>query len=223
MAELPVLSAEKIHLQRGRRSLFSDLHLEVARGEVVVIEAEAGAGATSLLKVCSGLIPPDRGTVRFAGTDLHLDPYARRRAAKMKLGFVFQESALLQNLSVFDNVALPLVYHELIPMDEVGDRVVKILRALDLDSMADQRPAELGLQEAHAASLARALSMGPEVIVFDDFFTRLSRTRASEIWDQVRTTVEGTLTAVIGTTDRDRVPAASAQVRVLREGRLVAG
>lgn len=216
----PVLSVRGVHLRRGSRTLFADLHLEIAPGEVVVMEAEAGEGATSLLKVCGGLIPPDRGTVEVDGVDLHRSSYGRRRRAKKRMGFVFQEAALLQNLTLFDNVALPLRYHGSLPEKGIRNRVREILEAFDLEGLANDRPADLGLQEAHSASLARALGMGPEIVILDDFFSRLSRSRAKRLWDQIRSTAGDGLTALIGTTDRTRVPGEASRVLVLRGGRL---
>lgn len=219
----PVLRARKIRLRRGGRTLISGLDFQVSRGAVVVLEAEAGQGATSFLKVCAGLIPPDEGTVEVDGVDLNSAPYGTRREAKMKLGFVFQESALIQNLSLFDNVALPLRYHGIGSEGEVAQRVEGVLKTFDLEGAAHLRPADLGLQEAHAASLARACAMDPEILVFDDFFSRLSGARASRIWESVRSGAKGPLTALISTTDRARVPGEPTAVFVLHDGQLESG
>jgi phospholipid/cholesterol/gamma-HCH transport system ATP-binding protein len=219
----PSLSVRGVALRRGARTLFSGVDFELPRGQVIVVEAEAGQGATSLLKVCAGLIPPDEGEVEMEGVDLTRAPYGRRREAKRKIGFVFQEAAMIQNLSLFDNVALPLRYHGVGSEEEVTTRVMEVLCALDLEGVAGQRPANLGLQEAHAASLARALGMNPKVIIFDDFFSRLSPGRASDLWDYVQSRSEGPPTALVGTTDRDRVPGDVAAVYVLGEGRLTLG
>ena len=215
-----LLAARGLELSRGGRRLLDGTELEIRRGEVVALESELGQGATSLLKICGGLLAPDAGEVRLDGVDLYRAPYPRRREAKRRIGFVFQEMALIQNQSLVENVALPLLYHGAAPAHEVEERVDAILEAFGLRDVAQRLPSELAQHEAHSAALARVLVGRPELLVLDDFFARLHAGHRQSSWTTIRESLGDGLTALVSTTDRSRLPMPADRIWRLRGGRI---
>ncbi|MEM1263962.1 MAG: ATP-binding cassette domain-containing protein [Pseudomonadota bacterium] len=162
-----------VSFRRGQRTIFDELSLVIPRGKVTAIMGPSGAGKTTLLKLVTRQLLPDRGTVSVAGQELaqlgRPDLYALRK----RIGILFQNGALLTDLSVFENVAFPLREHTRLPASIIRHIVLTKLHAVGLRGAAQMMPGELSGGMARRVALARAIAMDPEIIIYDEPFVGL--------------------------------------------------
>ena len=153
----------------GRKQVLDGISLDVKRGEIFCIMGGSGAGKSVTLKNMIGLMKPDRGKILIDGLDV--TAVARRDVdqVRRKMGYVFQYSALLNSLTVFENVALPLREHDRLPEDEIRRRVEEVLLLVRLErDDFEKLPAELSGGMRKRAGLARAIVRKPDIILYDE-------------------------------------------------------
>jgi phospholipid/cholesterol/gamma-HCH transport system ATP-binding protein len=172
-AQDSIVEVRDVHYSIGGRAIFSGLNLQIARGRITAIMGPSGTGKTTLLRLITGQIRPDRGQVLFDGIDVcslstH-DLYALRR----RMGMLFQNGALLTDEDVFENVAFPLREHTDLPESLIRNIVLTKLQAVGLRGAARLMPAELSGGMARRVALARAMATDPEVLIYDEPFTGL--------------------------------------------------
>jgi phospholipid/cholesterol/gamma-HCH transport system ATP-binding protein len=168
-----VIRAENLHKAFDGQAVLRGLHLEVARGEVMVVIGRSGGGKSVLLKHLVGLLRPDAGRVYVDGTDIsHLRGPALDRIRE-RYGVVFQGGALFDSMTVFDNVAFPLRERTRLPAGEVRDRVERELDQVGLRDMGHKYPAEISGGMRKRVAIARALVTEPEIVFFDEPTTGL--------------------------------------------------
>jgi len=173
-SEGPLLEVDSLGMQFGRQQVLRDVSISVATGETLVILGESGCGKTVLLKTMIGLIQPTQGEVRFEGK-----PLARMRSRELahlrtRYGFVFQQAALFDSLTIFDNIAFPLREHTRIGRQEIAEIVHALLAEVGLpESVGGKKPAELSGGMRKRAGLARALALDPQLILYDEPTTGL--------------------------------------------------
>jgi len=159
----------------------SQAALEVRAGETLVILGGSGSGKSVLLKHMNVLLRPDRGEVRFSGenlaalSELELPPFRRR------IGMLFQMAALFDSMTIFDNVAYPIREWRLLPEAEIPARVSELFGVVELDGTEQLAPAELSGGMRKRAGLARALALGPEILLYDEPTTGLDPVVAQKI------------------------------------------
>lgn len=152
----------------GARRILDGLSLQVAAGEYVAIVGESGAGKSTLLNLVAGLDVPDAGRILLDGTDItRLDENARTRLRREKVGFVFQAFHILPQLTLAQNVMLPLVLLG-VPSAERHARAKEMLTAVGLADRADAAPAQLSGGELQRVALARALVHRPAIVLADE-------------------------------------------------------
>lgn len=153
----------------GDTYVLRDVSLSVPRGEVAVIIGGSGAGKTTLLRILIGLEQPTSGQVFIDGIDIaHLSGRPLDRVRK-KFGMVFQYSALLDSLTVLDNVAFPLREHTSLKAKEIREKVLGMLETLGLRREDGAKmPSELSGGMRKRVALARALMLEPEIIIYDE-------------------------------------------------------
>jgi phospholipid/cholesterol/gamma-HCH transport system ATP-binding protein len=139
---------------------------ELRRGETKVILGVAGSGKSTILKLCLGLLQPDRGRIYVLGHDVTTMSEEELFDLRSKVGIVFQESALFDSLTVRDNVAFRLM-EEHLPESEVEKRVRESLSFVELEEAIDKFPAELSGGMRRRVGIARAIITQPEVLLYD--------------------------------------------------------
>jgi phospholipid/cholesterol/gamma-HCH transport system ATP-binding protein len=145
-----------------------DINMRIGRGEIVVIIGGSGAGKSTLLKMLIALDRPTSGSIVIDGQDIvPLGDTALNRVRK-KFGMVFQYSALLDSLDVFENVAFPLREHTRLRDKEIRQRVLETLKLLDLEGTHRRMPSELSGGMRKRVGLARALMLEPEILMYDE-------------------------------------------------------
>ncbi len=166
--EGPHVSTEKLCKSFGDYQALIDIDLRIERGQIVVIIGGSGAGKTTLLKILIALERPTSGAVFLGGINLSKLSDGKLNRERKRFGMVFQYSALLDSMNVFDNVAFPLREHTKLRAREIRDRVREKLEVLNLVGIEQRMPSELSGGMKKRVGLARALMLEPEVLMYDE-------------------------------------------------------
>jgi phospholipid/cholesterol/gamma-HCH transport system ATP-binding protein len=161
-----LVSFDNVRLGFDEGEILRGLNFRVAAGETKVLIGETGAGKTLALKLAAGLISADSGTVRVLGQNLAALTEQQLYAFRRKIGFVFQEGALFDSLTVGENVAYRLREDQL-DDDEVETRVHEALRFVELDNTMEQLPSDLSGGMRRRVGIARALIDRPAIVFYD--------------------------------------------------------
>ncbi len=153
---------------RGRSEIFRDLSCGFPRGEISVVLGGSGSGKSTLLRLIGGLSRPDSGRISVAGHELTALSESGLFAVRDKLGMLFQHGALLDSLSLFDNVALPLREHSQLSEPEIDREVRRRLASVGLEGSEALRPGQLSGGMSRRAGLARAIVTDPEILLCDE-------------------------------------------------------
>jgi ABC-type transporter Mla maintaining outer membrane lipid asymmetry ATPase subunit MlaF len=145
--------------------LLDEVSIPVLPGEALAICGPTGGGKTTVLRLLSGLIRPTGGQVRVQGVDLATLGYEARRRMHLRVALVFEDGGFWSTRTVFENVALPLLYHR---PAEAEAKVREVAAELELEGHLDQPGAALTATARRRAMLARALVLEPELLLFDD-------------------------------------------------------
>jgi phospholipid/cholesterol/gamma-HCH transport system ATP-binding protein len=162
----PVLSFKDVRIGSDKGDVLDGLSFSVALRETKVLIGESGTGKTLALKLAAGLLQADSGTVRLLGHDLGRMSEKELLGFRRQIGFVFQEGALFDSLSVADNVAYSL-REEHVDEEEVEPRVRESLRFVEMEETTEKLPSELSGGMRRRVSIARALVSRPHVVLYD--------------------------------------------------------
>lgn len=187
--------------------MLRNLTFDIARGETVAIIGESGCGKTVLLKNLIGLIRPTSGAIRFEGRnipDLAEDELARTRT---RYGFVFQQAALFDSMTILQNLMFPKVQHTQETQEEILETVKKLVTEVGLPmNVLEKKPAELSGGMRKRVGIARALVMNPELMLYDEPTTGLDPIMTDVINElMLRTAREHPVTSIIVTHDMSTV------------------
>lgn len=153
------------------KPIFRDISLSIQPGHIVAIMGPSGTGKTTLLKLIGGQLKPDAGEVILDGVNVPTARSSTLYRLRQKMGFLFQQGALFTDLNVFENIAFPLREHTRLPEDMIRDCVRMILEAVGLRGAERLNTHELSGGMAHRVALARAMVLGPRVMLYDEPFT----------------------------------------------------
>jgi len=162
----PTIALEGVRIAFDEREVLAGVSFSVAPGETLALLGETGTGKTLLLKMVAGLVRPDAGRVRVLGNELTEMGEEELLVFRRQLGFVFQEGALFDSLSVADNVAYRL-REEGVDEDEIEARVDESLRFVEMQEAKDKLPGELSGGMRRRVSIARALITRPPIVLYD--------------------------------------------------------
>lgn len=199
----PHVACEGLNVVFGRQHVLRDVRLEIPRGQTVVVIGESGCGKTVLLKTIIGLVEPTRGRVLIEGRDLAQFDDGQIAVLRTKFGFVFQQAALFDSMTIAQNVAFPLRQHGQHTDQELRELVHGRLAEVGLpESVATKKPAELSGGMRKRVGLARALAMSPEIILYDEPTTGLDPIMSDVINELIlRTRQNHPVTSIVVTHD----------------------
>jgi phospholipid/cholesterol/gamma-HCH transport system ATP-binding protein len=164
---IPAIEFRDVHLAFDDRKILEGLSFKVMKGETKLILGGSGSGKSTTIKLVLGLLKPDAGQVFVDGEDItHFDELEMMKVRK-KIGMVFQEGALFDSLSVYDNVAFRL-HEQGVPEEEVEPEVRRMLRFVNLEDAIDKMPIELSGGMRRRVGIARALVGDPKIVMFDE-------------------------------------------------------
>ena len=167
------LALDRVTMHFGRREVFSTLSCAFPKGEISVVLGGSGSGKSTILRLIGGLVSPTSGAIYVEGEDIATVSEHGLSAAREKIGMLFQGGALLDSLSVFDNLALPLREQGQLTEEEVQLEVRDRLRAVGLSDVDDLLPNQLSGGMRKRVALARAIIMKPLILLCDEPFSGL--------------------------------------------------
>lgn len=214
-----------VQCRLGNKWVLKGLDLTVKRGEIIAVVGLSGTGKSTLLKVIAGLIPIQGGKVIVFGEDLsHLNERALNERVRSRMGFVFQEGALFDWLTVADNVAFPLWARERkVSEAEIRERVKKLLGAVGLNGTELFFPPQLSGGMRKRVALARALADNPQLVLYDEPTSGLDPVMSGVINDLiVQMRDRFGVTEVIVTHDLPNATKFADRIAMLHEGRIIA-
>lgn len=172
--EKPILHTENLSIRFGSNPVLQNIDFSVFKGETIAIIGESGCGKTVLLKTLIGLNKPDTGRIRFDGNDLNKLSYFDLAQIRTRYGFVFQQAALFDSMTIRENIAFALVQHTNKSKKEIKEIVERLVNEVGLSlQVLDKKPAELSGGMRKRVGFARALALEPELILYDEPTTGL--------------------------------------------------
>ncbi len=203
MATEPILQVEALHVQFGRQVVLRNISMDIPRGQTLAIIGESGCGKTVLLKTIIGLIQPQQGHVTFDGQVMEKLAPKELARERLRFGFVFQNAALFDSMTVAQNIMFPLRQHRTNSRGQQEQEMLAHLAEVGLPtSVLEKRPAELSGGMRKRVGLARALVMQPEVLLYDEPTTGLDPIVSDVINElMIRTRDRYSVTSIIVTHD----------------------
>jgi len=167
MGTPPVIELRDVSLAFDEKRVLSQISFRVEQGETLFLLGVTGTGKSMLLKLVLGLVKPDSGQVLVQGRNLTPMPEEEIDQFRRRMGIVFQEGALFDSLSVFENVAYRLREDGLISEEEMERRVREVLRFVEMEEAIDKMPSELSGGMRRRVAIARAIISQPEIMLYD--------------------------------------------------------
>jgi phospholipid/cholesterol/gamma-HCH transport system ATP-binding protein len=218
----PPVRVEALNKSFGKQTVLRGISLEVGRGETVSVLGRSGTGKSVLLKLIIGLHKPDSGSIRVNGEEVTKLPLKELNEVRKKVGFLFQQAALYDSLTIKENVGFPLRRHSRMSDEESRKRVRELLASVGMEKDAHKLPGELSGGMQKRVGLARALALEPEIILFDEPTAGLDPITAAEIDDLIlRLQKERHMTSVVITHDIHSARAVSDRVALMRDGQVL--
>jgi phospholipid/cholesterol/gamma-HCH transport system ATP-binding protein len=171
--EDPTISLQHLYKSFNGRPVLQDMSIDIQAGESVVIVGGSGTGKSVTLKHIIGLLQPDSGHVYVEGQDLCCMKPMEMNRFRRRFGMAFQEGALFDSMSVFENIAFPLRRHTDLSEEQIRTRVRQCLDQVHLEGVENKRPAELSGGMRRRVGFARAISLQPAILLFDEPTTGL--------------------------------------------------
>ena len=164
---VPAIEFRDVLLAFDDRIILNKLSFKVMKGETKIILGGSGGGKSTIIKLVLGLLKPDAGRIFVDGEDITDYTEAQMMSVRKNIGMVFQEGALFDSLSVYDNVAYRL-HEQAVPEDQVEPEVRRMLRFVNLEDAIDKMPSELSGGMRRRVGIARALIGDPKIVLFDE-------------------------------------------------------
>lgn len=205
----------------GGKAVLRDVNLEIERGEAMFIVGTSGVGKSVTIKHLVGLLRIDAGEIWFDGLRLDTLTEAEFYPVRRRIAMVFQHATLFDSMTLTDNVALPLRKHRQMRSKDAREAALEFLDRVYLREFADHYPATLSDGLRKRAAIARALTMEPEVILFDEPTTGLDPVSARRI-DALITELcsDGKMTAIVVSHDLESIRTVADRVALLYQGRI---
>jgi phospholipid/cholesterol/gamma-HCH transport system ATP-binding protein len=213
------IAVQELRKSFGAQKVLNGITFQVGQGETVAVIGRSGGGKSVLLKLLIGLQMPDSGSIRVGDEEIVKLDNKRLNDIRKTIGFLFQQAALYDSLSVAENVDFPLSRHSEMSAQERGQRVRNLLAEVGMDQELEKFPSQLSGGMQKRVGLARALALDPDVLLFDEPTAGLDPITAAEIGDLiVELKKKRQLSAVVVTHDVHGAKAYSDRMLLLHQG-----
>lgn len=183
--ESPLIELKNVRKSFGKNAVLQGVSLAIQKGEITAIIGKSGEGKSVLLKHIIGLIHADKGTILYNGKPFDAMNRQEKKDFHHRISYMFQGTALFDSMTVYDNIALPLVEKHRLSKESIREKVRMRLEQLDLVSMEDRYPSQLSGGMMKRVALARALVTDPEVVLFDEPTTGLDPIRKNAVHNMI--------------------------------------
>ncbi|WP_051219124.1 ABC transporter ATP-binding protein [Flavobacterium frigidarium] len=182
MQEQPIINIKKLTKSFGKNNVLRGIDLTVNKGNNLVILGRSGSGKSVTIKCVVGLLKVDKGIIDVFGTDVTKLNYKELNKIRLRIGFLFQNGALYDSMSVRDNLAFTLKHHTKdLPKEEVEKQIIEALENVGLEEAIDKMPSQLSGGMIKRIGLARTLIIKPEIILYDEPTAGLDTITGKEI------------------------------------------
>ncbi len=220
-ASLPV-QVQSVHKSFGPQTVLDGISLELKQGETLSVLGRSGTGKSVLLKLLVGLQTPDSGSICIHGRDIAGLPTNQLNKIRMKMGFLFQNAALYDSLTVEENVAFPLRRHVKLTDEQRKRKVHELLASVGMEQAGHKMPGQISGGMQKRVGLARALALDPDIVLFDEPTAGLDPITAAEIGQLIlKLQKERNIASIVVTHDIPGAKAVSDRVALLRDGRIL--
>ncbi len=218
----PKIRVVNLHKSFGGNKVLRGVHLEVRLGESMVVIGGSGSGKTVLIKCIIGLIQPDEGEIFVEGVDITSLNEREMNEVRKKFGMLFQGGALFDSMTVWENVGFGLRQHTRLAEDEIRKISSEKLELLGLKNIEDLMPAELSGGMKKRVSLARAIAMEPEILLYDEPTTGIDPVVADAINELiVRMKEKLSVTSIAITHDMKSAYKIADRIAMLYQGKII--
>ena len=218
----PLIQLKNVTKRFGDRIILENFDISIHEGETTTIIGKSGVGKSVTLKHIIGLIEPDEGEIRFNDKSLNKMSRRERKAIKNQFSYMFQNNALFDSMTVFDNIALPLVEKSAFSKNEIERRVRLMIDQLELNEVPHLYPSQLSGGMQKRVALARALVIKPKIVLFDEPTTGLDPIRKNAVLGMIaRYKKQFGFTAVIVSHDIPDIFFISDRIAIIYEGKVI--
>ncbi|MGB8635555.1 MAG: ATP-binding cassette domain-containing protein [Rhodanobacteraceae bacterium] len=219
----PLIRIRNLSTRLGNKQIFDQMNLDIPRGKVTAIMGPSGTGKTTLLRHITGQLNGDAGEVQVQGQSVASLDRSGLYRLRERIGYLFQNSALLTDYDVFENVAFPLRQHAKLPEVLVRNIVLMKLQAVGLRGAARLMPSELSGGMARRVALARAIVFDPMLILYDEPFVGLDPIALNQVLRLIHTLNQTLgITSVLVAHELAAVREAADHVFLIAQGKVVA-
>ena len=206
----------------GSQTVLNRVNLQVQRGETLVVLGRSGTGKSVLLRLVIGLQRPDSGSIQVLGQEITGLPENPLYEVRKKVGFVFQNSALYDSLTVAENVEFPLKYHLPMSAGQRRDRALEILSQVGMEKAAAKLPTEISGGMKKRVGLARALALQPDITLYDEPTAGLDPITSGEINELIlKLQKDRAMSSIVVTHEIHSAETISDRVALLDQGNIV--
>ena len=207
----------------GAKAALKNINIEIGTGETLAIIGGSGSGKSTLLRLMIGLIKPSEGEIWIGDDEISKMDEKEITRVRLKMGMVFQYSALFDSMTVGDNVAFGLVEHTNLDKDKIQEIVREKLHQVGLDGVEDRMPNELSGGMKKRVSLARAIAFGPEIIFYDEPSSGLDPITTNRIDELIISTQKAlNVTSIVVTHDMVSACKIADRIAMVYNGDLIA-
>jgi phospholipid/cholesterol/gamma-HCH transport system ATP-binding protein len=219
----PVISISGLYKAFGDNKVLNGINLTINKGENVVVLGRSGTGKSVLIKIISGLLKPDEGTVFVLGQEVPKLNDKELQELRLKIGFSFQNSALYDSMTVKENLEFPLVRHKRhLSRKQIDDAVKTVLEAVGLLQTLQQMPSELSGGQRKRIGIARTLILRPEIMLYDEPTAGLDPITSMEINDLINKVQQRfNTTSIIITHDLTCAKSTGDRIVMMMEGKFI--
>ncbi len=215
-----VISIKNLSKTFGKNEVLKDVNLSVKKGESLVVLGRSGSGKSVTIKCLVGLVPADNGKIDVFGTDITKLNNIELNKIRVRIGFMFQNGALYDSMSVRQNLAFTLKHHtDNLDNQEVEKRIIEALDNVGLKDAIDKMPADLSGGMRKRIALARTLIINPEIMLYDEPTSGLDTITSREISELMLSVQEKfKVTSIIITHDMPCAKATADRIIILKDG-----
>ena len=218
-----IIEIRNVDYEINGRPVFAGLDMDIPRGRITAVMGPSGTGKTTLLRLITGQVLADSGSIVVAGQELRGVKRADLYTLRRRMGMLFQNGALLTDLSVFENVAFPLREHTDLPERLIRQLVLTKLQAVGLRGAAELMPSELSGGMSRRVALARAIVLDPEILIYDEPFVGLDPISLGVILRLIRHLNDALgITSIVVSHDVQEVSTVADEVFLLSGGKVAA-
>ncbi len=222
MSETPLVHLENIVLRFGDKTVLDEIDLKIFAGDRLVVLGQSGGGKSTMLRLILGILKPTSGRVRYRHLEVQKLSRSRLNTLRSRIGMVYQYSALISSMTVRQNLALPVEELGRKSRKQIDELIVENLETVGMSGTEEKLPSELSGGMRKRVSLARALMMKPELILFDEPSAGLDPVISSVIDELIISLTEKTnTTSVIVTHEMESAFKIATRMAMLYQGKII--